>query len=176
MSETEIFRLNSAVLAGRIEDIKRNPPEKILAYKAAHPEFKTVACELLAAYAGLSVSTLKNLKLGKITDCNCSTMWLLCRAFEIDPADLLGLPRGKVCNPATCSNHSREAMEAKHKHIADLSQSLGAAHARADGLQLALNEKNAAIEKLDSGIKARNTSIFVLVAVIIALALLSVII
>lgn len=176
MSEIDIFRLNSAVLAGRIEDIKRNPPEKILAYKAAHPEYKTVACELLAAYAGLSVSTLKNLKLGKITDCNCSTMWLICRAFDIDPADLLGLPRGKVCNPATCGNHTHEAMEAKQQRITDLAESLGTARARADGLQLALNEKNAAIEKLDNGIKARNTSILVLVAVIIALAVLSVII
>lgn len=192
MSEAENFRLNSAVLANRIEEIKRNPPEKILAYKAAHPEYKTVACELLADYAGVSVSTLKNLKLGKMTDCNCYTLWRICRALDVDPAALLGLPSPKVCNPAECSSHAGAHLDAHRQHaahlesrcttadqrIADLHdiiavqrESLGAAVARAECLQNALGEKNAAIAKHDNDIKYRHYVILALVALIAAMAI-----
>lgn len=170
MADNETFGFNHAVLLNRIEEIKRNPPPDILAYKHAHPEFKTVACELLAEYADVSVSTLKNLKLGKLTDCTCSTLWLLCRAFEIDPADLLNLPRGKVCNPASCGKLSHEAMESKQQRIADLSCDLGAARSKIESLQESLNEKNAAIAKRDHSIKFLCILSLALVVAIVAVA------
>lgn len=186
MPEAEIFRLNSAVLANRIEEIKRNPPPEILAYKASHPEFKTVACELLADYADVSVSTLKNLKLGKMTDSNCSTIWLICRAFDIDPAALLGLPMAKACNPAECSMqiHAQTArlesqctaadqrIDALHAVIGDQREALGEAKARAHGLEVLLNEKNASIARRDKGIRMRNVLLLALsVALLAAIAL-----
>lgn len=190
MPEAEIFRLKSAVLANRIEEIKLHPPPEILAYKAAHPEFKTVACELLADYADVSVSTLKNLKLGKMTDSNCSTIWLICRAFDIDPAALLGLPMAKACNPAECSMqiHAQTArlesqcsaadqrIDALHAALADQREALGAAKSHAADLEQLLNEKNASIAQRDKGIKIRNVmllalSIALLAAIILALVL-----
>lgn len=170
MPDTDSFHINSACLAARIEDLKRNPTPAILEFKAAHPEYKTVACELLAEYANVSVSTLKNLKLGKLTDCTCSTLWLLCRAFDIDPADLMNLPRGKVCNPAACGQHNHAAMESKQQRIADLSCDLGAARSKIESLQESLNEKNAAIAKRDHSIKFLCILSLALVVAIVAVA------
>ena len=190
MADIETFHIQSAVLLNRIEEIKRNPPPHILAYKAAHPEYKNVACELLADYAGLSVSTLKNLKLGKIADASCCTLWLICRAFDIDPAALLGLPMAKACNPAECSMqiHAQTArlesqcsaadqrIDALHAALADQREALGAAKSHAADLEQLLNEKNASIAQRDKGIKIRNVmllalSIALLAAIILALVL-----
>lgn len=190
MADTDTFTFNSAVLMQRIEDIKRNPPPHILAYKAAHPEFKTVACELLAEYADVSVSTLKNLKLGKATDTSCSTLWLICRAFEIDPAALLGLPTVKACNPDACSSHAharhadlQSRCAAADQCIADLHaalesqyEALGAANAKVDALERIIKQKDASIARRDKDIRIRNGLLIALFALIITLAIVSVIV
>lgn len=190
MPEAEIFRINSAVLASKIEELKRNPPENILAYKAAHPEFKTVACELLAEYANVSVSTLKNLKLGKMIDCNCSTLWLICRAFNLDPAVLLGLPTAKACNPTECSSnaHARridletrctaadQRIDALIGQVGDLRESIGTANARVEAAERLITEKDASIARRDKGIRTRNRLLIALFALIIALAVAFVIV
>lgn len=172
MSEYDVFRINSAALTARIEEIKRNPPPEILAYKQAHPEFKTVQAELLASYAGVGLTTLKNLKAGKLTDSSCSTLYLICRAFNLDPAELLNLPRGKVCNPDTCGKHTNSDMEAKQQRIGELREELGAARAKNEALKEVIDAKNAAIANSDNGIKIRNKAIMILTAVIVALAVL----
>ena len=183
MLENEPFRINNAVLANRIEEIKRNPDPKFLEYKQAHPEFKTVACELLAAYAGISVSTLKNLKQGKLTDANCSTIYLICSAFDLDPAGLLNLPRGKTCDPVTCGNTLSGRLEEKDNRIKDLAARCDVAHnqlvslhttIRDQSLELGeargqLKEKDAALERRNKGVKLRNRIICVLVAILLAL-------
>ena len=119
MQECIQFKLNSAVLFNRIEEIKRNPPQKFLAYKAEHPEFKTVNCALLADCAGLSESTLKNLKLGKITDCNCSTAYLVCSALDIDVRDLLNMPKISDYDPDACQ-HNRPGADDSAAHLASI--------------------------------------------------------
>lgn len=177
MTGTEPFRLNNDVLFARIEEIKKNPPQKILEYKAAHPEFKTVNCTLLAAYAGMSESTLKNLKLGKIADSNCSTAWMICTAFDIDPRDYFRIARASDCDPAACNSRTQaqlnektkriEEMEAQYKDadsrlvnlrtiIKEQSEALGAAKERAEGLKSVIADREASIARRDKGIAVRN--------------------
>lgn len=177
MTGIEAFRLNNEVLFARIEEIKKNPPPKILEYKAAHPEFKTVNCALLAAYAGMSESTLKNLKLGKITDSNCSTAWMICTAFDIDPRDYFRIARASDCDPAACNAGAQaqlnekikriEEMEAQYKDadsrlvnlrtiIKEQSEALGAAKERAEGLRCVIADREASIARRDKGIAVRN--------------------
>lgn len=177
MPTTADFKLNSEVLFNRIEDIKKNPPPQILAYKAEHPEFKTVNCALLAEYIGLSEKTLTNLKLGKLTDSNCSTIWMLCTALGIDPRDYLGLPKRSECNPDACSGHAQVRLEEKRQRISELETSLadkekelsrlrviireqseecGAAKAHSNALERLISEKEASIARRDAGIRMRN--------------------
>lgn len=184
------FKLNSKVLFDRIEFIKKNPPPEILAYKEEHPEFKTVNCALLAEYIGLSEKTLTNLKLGKLTDSNCSTVWMICTSLGIDPRDYLGIPRQSDCNPETCSSHAQARLDEKRQRIAELealykdadgrlvnlrtiikdqSVELGEARAKVDGLERMIVEKEGAISRRNSGIKLRNRIIFAFVALIVAL-------
>lgn len=171
------FKLNSKVLFDRIEEIKKNPPPEILAYKAAHPEFKAVNCALIAAYIGLSEKTLTNLKLGKLTDSNCSTIGMICMALGLDPRDVFGMPKKSECDPETCSSHTQARLNEKRQRISELealykdadarlvnlrtiirdqSKQLGAAEARAEGLERVIVEKDACIARRDAGIKRRN--------------------
>ena len=120
------FQLNNALLFTRIEEIKKNPPPEILTYKAEHPEFKTVNCALLAEYAGVSEKTLTNLKLGKLTDCNCSTAKMVCDAFALDIRDYLFLPKQSDCNPAACHSDAHIRLDEKRQRIAELDSQLEA--------------------------------------------------
>lgn len=177
MPDIQNFKLNNAVMLARIEEIKRNPPPEILAYKAAHPEFKTVSTALLAEYARISETTLKNLKLGKVPDSNGSTLWLVCKAFGIDANALLGLPTKAVCDPATCGNHSQIRLDEKRQRVSELeavvndqttqikdlhsairteSRALGEAQGRINALESALKDRDASIARRDAGIKLRN--------------------
>lgn len=180
------FKLNSGVLYSRIEEIKKNPPADVLAFKAAHPEYKTVNCTLLADYMGISESTLQNLKLGKATDSNCSTVWLLCTKLGVDPADLLNIPRKKACNPAECSSNAQARLDEKMLHIANLemqfkdadgqlsglrsiiceqNRQLGAAEGKVETLERLIAEKDGAVSRRNSGIKKRNIAIIAMAAI-----------
>ena len=177
MPDIQNFKLNNAVMLARIEEINRNPPPEILAYKAAHPEFKTVSTALLAEYARISETTLKNLKLGKVPDSNGSTLWLVCKAFGIDANALLGLPTKAVCDPATCGNHSQIRLDEKRQRVSELeavvndqttqikdlhsairteSRALGEAQGRINALESARKDRDASIARRDAGIKLRN--------------------
>ena len=186
------FKLNSKVLFDKIESIKKAPPAEVLEFKAAHPEFKTVNCALLAEYIGLSEKTLTNLKLGKLTDSNCSTVWLICSGLGIDLRDYLGMPRQSECNPDTCSSHTQARLDEKRQRIAELealykdadgrlvnlrtiikdqSAELGAANAKVEVLERLIAEKDNRIVTGRKGIATRNIIICVLgVAVVITLA------
>ena len=119
------FKLNSAALYARIEEIKKNPPPEILAYKEQHPEFKGVNCALLAAYAGVSEKTLTNLKLGKLTDCNCSTAKLVCEAVGLDIRTYLGMSDAPVYNVDTSELRVlQQRVDARGERIGDLEELL----------------------------------------------------
>lgn len=190
MQQNVGFKLNNRVLFEKIEAIKKNPPPDILEYKAAHPEFKTVNCSLLAEYIGISEKTLTNLKLGKLPDGNCSTVWMICMALDIDMREYLGLPRKTECDPAACTSHTQARLDEKRQRIAELealyrdadkhlaamhsvitaqSAELGAAKAGAAGAERLLAEKDACINRRNRGIRMRNRLIFILAAVLIAL-------
>ena len=192
MPDIQNFKLNNAVLLARIEEIKRNPPPEILAYKAAHPEFKTVSTALLADYARISETTLKNLKLGKVPDSNCSTLWLVCKAFGIDANALLGLPTKAVCDPATCGSHSQIRLDEKRQRVSELeavvadqtiqikdlhyairteSRALGEAQGRINALESALKDRDASIARRDAGIKLRNKILAGMIGIYVLLAL-----
>lgn len=87
------FRLNNKKLVARLDTLKKEPTEAMLAFKAAHPEYKEINCAFLAAFCGLSESTLKKLKLGQIADPRASTFWLLWLAFDIFPGEVLDMPQ-----------------------------------------------------------------------------------
>lgn len=87
------FRLDNKKLVARLDALKKEPTEAMLAFKAAHPEFKEFNCAFLAAFCGLSESTLKKLKLGQIADPRASTFWLLWHAFGIFPGEILDMPQ-----------------------------------------------------------------------------------
>ena len=196
MPDIQNFKLNNAVMLARIEEIKRNPPPEILAYKAAHPEFKTVSTALLADYARISETTLKNLKLGKVPDSNCSTVWLVCKAFGIDANALLGLPTKAACDPTTCGNHSQIQLEAKSQRVSELeavvadqtmqikdlysairteSRALGEAQGRINALESAIKDRDASIARRDAGIKLRNKMLAGMIGIYILLALVVII-
>lgn len=192
MPDIQNFKLNNTALLARIEEIKRNPPPEILAYKAAHPEFKTVSTALLAEYARISETTLKNLKLGKVPDSNGSTLWLVCKAFGIDANALLGLPAKAVCDPTTCGSHSQIRLEAKSQRVSELeavvadqtmqikdlhsairteSRALGEAQGRINALESTLKDRDASIARRDAGIKLRNKMLAGMIGIYILLAL-----
>ncbi len=177
MQASTEFRLNSKVLFDKIEAIKKNPPAEIMEFKAARPEFKTVNCALIAEYIGLSEKTLTNLKLGKLTDSNCSTIWLICTTLGIDPREYLGLPKQSECNPETCTSHAQARLDEKRQRIAQMEaaaanqerelaklrtiikeQSIeyGGAKARAEVLERLISEKDGSIARRDKGIQQRN--------------------
>ena len=168
MQNAAVFKLNSKVLYDRIEAIKKNPPPEILTYLAAHPEYKAVNCALLADYIGISERTLTNLKLGKLTDSNCSTIWLICTALDIDLRDYYGVARQSDCDPATCNSHAQARLDEKRLQISELealykdadsrlvnlrtiikdqSEELGAAKAKADAYAQLVAVKDASIAK-----------------------------
>lgn len=179
MQQITEFRLNSKALFDRIEEIKKNPPQEFIEYKEAHPEFRAVNCALLAEYIGLSEKTLTNLKLGKLTDSNCSTAWLICNTLGLDLRDYFGIPRRSDCNPDACSSDVQARLDEKRQRIhqletseADLKRDLaalhieyGSANARAEGLERLLTEKEGSIARRDRGIFVRNRIIFILILV-----------
>lgn len=193
MQQSADFKLNSKVLFDRIEAIKKNPPQEIMEFKAAHPEFKTVNCALLAEYIGLSEKTLTNLKFGKLTDSNCSTVWLICSSLGIDLRDYFGIPRQSECNPDTCSSHAHAQLDEKRQRITELealcndagkqivnlytiindqSAELGAANAKVEVLDRLITEKEHRIVSGSNRIRTRNIIICALgVTVAVALAL-----
>lgn len=171
------FKLNNKVLFDKIEAIKKSPPPEVLEFKAAHPEFKTVNCALLAEFIGLSEKTLTNLKLGKLTDSNCSTIWLICNSLGIDLRDYFGIPRQSECNPDVCSSNAQARLDEKRQRItelealykdadsrlsnlrnihADQSVELGTAKGRVEGLERLILEKERSIARRDAGIRMRN--------------------
>lgn len=188
MQTSTDFKLNSKVLFDKIEAIKKNPPAEIAEFKASHPEFKTVNCALIAEYIGLSEKTLTNLKLGKLTDSNCSTVWLICTMLGIDPRDYFGMPRQSECNPESCSSHAQARLDEKRQRIAELealtadqdsrlvnlrniihqeSKELGEAKGQVAVYEHRLKECEDKIARRDSGIKMRNRLICILIALII---------
>lgn len=193
MPDIQNFKLDNAVLLARIEEIKRNPPPEIQAYKASHPEFKTMSTALLADYARISETTLKNLKLGKIPDSNCSTVWLVCKAFNIDANALLGLPSKNPCDPATCGSHSQIRLDHMRQRAAELeavvndqnnqikdlhtaireeSRALGEARGRIHALEATLTDRKESIERRDKGINMRNKAIISMVALYVLASIL----
>lgn len=181
MFEAPTFRINNSALFARIEELKKHPTPDILEFKALHPEYKTVNCTLLAAYAGVSESTLKNLKLGKITDCNCSTVFLICVKLGLDLYDMFGLPKPAICDPASCTSNSIALLDEKNRHIADLEaqhkdadarildmyEQLGIAKAKAESIELILHEKENSIDKLNCEMRKRNITIIGLFALLL---------
>jgi DNA-binding Xre family transcriptional regulator len=189
------FKLNSKVLFDKIEAIKKNPPPEVLEFKAAHPEFKTVNCALLAEFIGLSEKTLTNLKLGKLTDSNCSTIWLICNSLGIDLRDYFGIPRQSECNPDTCSSHAQARLDEKRQRIAELEalyresdrklvdlnciireqcESLGEAKAKASGFEALFSEKKKEIDIRNRIILGLASTVLVITVAFVCLLLASI--
>lgn len=183
MQSSAGFKLNNKVLYDRIEAIKKNPPQEFLDYLILHPEFKGVNCALIADVIGISEKTLTNLKLGKLTDSNCSTVGMICTTLGIDPSDYFGIPRKSECDPEKCTSHAQARLDEKQQRIAELdamykdadsrlvnlrtiikdqAEALGTAKAKAEGLERLVQEK-------DKGILLRTR---IIIGIVIALSLI----
>lgn len=74
------FRINHVAIKEAIEFKKKNDPA-----------FAHISMTAIAKSIGLGESTFKKLLSGVTFDPQCSTAWVLCRAFGLDPAVIFGL-------------------------------------------------------------------------------------
>lgn len=150
---TSNFSLNSGALYARIEEIKKNPPPEILKYKEDHPEFKSTNCALLAGYAGVSEKTLTNLKLGKLTDCNCSTAKMVCEATGLDIRTYLGMTDAPV--PSVDSSELRvlqQRVDARGERIKDLEKLLDKEQTESSRLRKMLLKESRALAAVSAAL------------------------
>lgn len=94
--------------------------ETINQFRRGSPKYKDASCAEMAQYIGLGESTLKKLKTGQNSDPRSSTLWLIWKAFGVEPCELLGIPGSTKCRPDQCNNTSRALLDEKDKRIAEL--------------------------------------------------------
>ena len=109
LAHLEGYKFRSSVLATAINQFRQN-----------NPKYKDASCAEIAQYIGLGESTLKKLKTGQNQDPRSSTLWLIWKAFDIEPCELLGIPGSTKCKPDQCNNTSRALLEEKDKRITEL--------------------------------------------------------
>lgn len=166
------FRLNSKKLVARMEALKKEPTEGMRTFMQAHPEFKEFNCAFLAAYCGLSESTLKKLKQGQIADPRASTFWMLWHAYRIYPRDILDMPP-EHAHEAAGSVQSAD-IKGKDERISELKQALDASEAHRQSLREKLLKESIARSSAETAAKHRKRVITILgiVAAVMLLVLI----
>lgn len=109
LAHLEGYKFRNSVLAAAINQFKQD-----------NTQYKDASCAEIAQYIGLGESTLKKLKTGQNQDPRSSTLWLIWKAFGVEPCELLGIPGSTKCKPDQCSSTSRALLEEKDKRIAEL--------------------------------------------------------
>lgn len=120
------FRFRHTNLMQRIED-----------YRKTQPEGADLTCGAIASRVGLAESTLKKLKAGQISDPRGSTYWLLWKAFNIDPRELLGIPIGAA---DVNESEMRVRLDEKRERIVELTREVETLQAEKLRLQRMYNE------------------------------------
>lgn len=113
LAHLEGYKFRNAVL---VEAINR--------FRQTNPQYKDASCTEIAQYIGLGESTLKKLKTGQNPDPRSSTLWLIWKAFGVEPCELLGVTTGTRCKPEQCNNASKALADEKDKRIAELEAGL----------------------------------------------------
>ena len=119
MLSLEEYRLDNLALVAILDNLKKNPTDKMKAWMESQTEHKTWNCAALAAYCGLSEGTLKKLKSGEIADPRGSTFARFFIYFGIRPKDVLKcLPRN-ICS-VECVNQTMMQLKAAERRIEEL--------------------------------------------------------
>lgn len=154
------FRLNSRKLVARMEALKKEPTEGMRTFMQAHPEYKEYNCAFLAAYCGLSESTLKKLKQGQIADPRASTFWMLWHAYRIYPRDILDMPPEHVQESA--GSIQSADIKGKDERISELKQAPDASEAHRQSLHEKLLNESIARSAAETEAKHRKRALTVL--------------
>ena len=170
------FKLNSKKLVERMEALKKEPTEGMLAFKRTHPEYKEINCAFLAAYCGLSESTLKKLKQGQILDPRASTLWYLWHAYRIYPKDILDMPPEHVTEAAgsIASADAAYAAKLKDDRIKELKDALDESETHRQSLREKLLKESIARSAAEAEANQRKRVLTVLgiVAAVLLLVLI----
>ena len=188
----EGYKFDFAALVDRIEALKKNPNEKMLAFLADHPEYKEFNSTALAEYCGLSEPALKKLKRGQTADPRGSTFWILYNKFGIRPREVLKCVPAHACM-ADCTNQARHQLQEAQKRIAEferqqkadqaelarlrksvLDERTTASAATADVKSLIdkVADRDATIKRQDKALANRNKMIVCIIATILMLFVL----
>lgn len=89
--DTPISAVDSAAPAApfrlRVEAIR-----SVINFKRENdPAFESMSLSDIADKCRVGISTFKRILSGAATDCNCSTLSLICESLGVDPAEVLGL-------------------------------------------------------------------------------------
>lgn len=170
------FRLNSKKLVARMEALKKEPTEGMRTFMQAHPEYKEYNCAFLAAYCGLSESTLKKLKQGQIADPRASTFWMLWHAYRIYPRDILDMPPEHAHDAAGSvqSADVAHAIKGKDERIKELREALDKSEEHRQALREKLLAESIARSSAETAAKHRKRVITILgiVAAVMLLVLI----
>lgn len=113
------YKFDHLALVAILDNLKKNPTEKMQAWMASQSEYKAWNCASLAAYSRFAEGTLKKLKSGEITDPRGSTFARLFIYFGIRPRDVLKCIPHNICS-SECVNQTMMQLKAAEKRIAEL--------------------------------------------------------
>lgn len=147
VSDVEEFRLNATALRESIEFVRKNDPR-----------FKNATLATMASVAGIAESTFKKLLAGGIADPRTSTMWLISRAFGLDPRVPMGLA------PTRDFKQEEEAynptlMGEMRRQVEALEQSSSIKDSELDRLRKMVLEKGELLGHAEEKVSALNATI-----------------
>lgn len=113
------YKFDHLALVAILDNLKKNPTDKMKAWMASQSEYKAWNCASLAAYSGFAEGTLKKLKSGEIADPRGSTFARFFIYFGIRPRDVLKCIPRNICS-SECVNQTMMQLKAAEKRIAEL--------------------------------------------------------
>ena len=113
------YRFDHLALVAILDNLKKNPTDKMKAWMASQSEYKAWNCASLAAYSRFAEGTLKKLKSGEITDPRGSTFARFFIYFGIRPRDVLKCIPHNICS-SECVNQTMMQLKAAEKRIEEL--------------------------------------------------------
>lgn len=142
------YKFDHLALVAILDNLKKNPTDKMKAWMASQSEYKGWNCASLAAYSGFAEGTLKKLKSGEIADPRGSTFARFFIYFGIRPRDVLKCIPRNICS-SECVNQTMMQLKAAEKRIAELES------ARAEdkaAFEMQMNDKQERQKRTDTDV------------------------